>query len=400
MAMMDAVYQKSIELHDKLGMSMETESEKFQKLNAQWKQFQEGIGGLALEAWKELQSYIGSTYVGVISLFNLLDRIKGQSVPYPGEEEHGQAGRAAALIAGKSQVKTVSEDERWKKVLEKNKEYFQSLEKMTSLEMNVATVESATTSVLSDRYKVMDELDKKLKELQISEAQEADYSAKGIAEATIAANELTTERLRLSAKEAAQGKSEWVEEYAQTPNTLVQQLRMMESTWENLGNTISSSWSTNFSSMIKGTESFADGVKNIFTGMGDAIINTITKMAANWLMFGSLTGEKNGTSFFGTSSGGYGGLLGGIGSILGLAEGGIFSSPTAAIVGDNGPEAVIPLKNGKVPIEGGGGGGDVYIVNYNQVTDPNTFVKIYGPIVKKLSDQSAAEAKRFRPGAK
>lgn len=44
----------------------------------------------------------------------------------------------------------------------------------------------------------------------------------------------------------------------------------------------------------------------------------------------------------------------GIRGVVGLAEGGIVTSPTLAVVGEAGAEAVIPLKNGKVPIEGGG----------------------------------------------
>ena len=161
---------------------------------------------------------------------------------------------------------------------------------------------------------------------------------------------------------------------------------------ESFGSTLSSAWSTNLTNMIKGTESFSDGVKNIFTSIGDAFINTVAKMAANWLIFGNLTGGSGGSSFGGTS-GSYGGIIGLVGSILKLQEGGVFDKPTPAIIGEAGPEAVIPLKGGKIPIEGGTGG--IMIINYNQVTDPNTFVKIYGPVVKKLSEQSAAEAKRY-----
>lgn len=101
---------------------------------------------------------------------------------------------------------------------------------------------------------------------------------------------------------------------------------------------LSSAWSTNLTNMLKGTETFAEGIKNIFTSMGDAIINVITKMINNWLIFGSITGEKGGTSFFGTSKGGYGGLIGGLMSLFSLKEGGYL------------PGSFIPLK----AFQGGG----------------------------------------------
>jgi hypothetical protein len=161
---------------------------------------------------------------------------------------------------------------------------------------------------------------------------------------------------------------------------------------------LSSAWSTNLTSMIKGTENFSDAVKNIFAGMGDAVINTITKMATNWLMFGSLTGEKGGTSFFGSSKGGYGGLIGGIFGLLGMAEGGEFwvNRPTPILVGEGGQrEFVSVTPESKMGKGQGEGDGITQIINYVTVTDPNTFVRTYGPVVKKLSGQAAAEAKRY-----
>lgn len=69
--------------------------------------------------------------------------------------------------------------------------------------------------------------------------------------------------------------------------------------------------------------------------------------------------------------GGVGGFLGdiggGIGGFLGFAEGGVVTSPTLGLLGESGAEAVIPLKNGSVPVDFGGsaGGGDNYTININ-----------------------------------
>ena len=48
-------------------------------------------------------------------------------------------------------------------------------------------------------------------------------------------------------------------------------------------------------------------------------------------------------------------VVGAVGGIFGLAEGGIVTRPTIAMIGEAGPEAVIPLGRG-----GGGGGGNYY----------------------------------------
>ena len=52
--------------------------------------------------------------------------------------------------------------------------------------------------------------------------------------------------------------------------------------------------------------------------------------------------------------GGIGGFFGGIGKsiggIFGFQEGGVITEPTLALLGERGAEAVIPLKNGRVPV--------------------------------------------------
>lgn len=52
----------------------------------------------------------------------------------------------------------------------------------------------------------------------------------------------------------------------------------------------------------------------------------------------------------------FGGILGGVGKIFGFQEGGIITQPTVGLLGEAGAEAVIPLKNGAVPVSLVGGG--------------------------------------------
>jgi hypothetical protein len=66
------------------------------------------------------------------------------------------------------------------------------------------------------------------------------------------------------------------------------------------------------------------------------------------------------------SVGGFlGDVGGGIGSVLGFAEGGVVSSPTLGLLGESGAEAVIPLKNGSIPVDFGNtsSGGDSITIN-------------------------------------
>jgi hypothetical protein len=74
------------------------------------------------------------------------------------------------------------------------------------------------------------------------------------------------------------------------------------------------------------------------------------------------------TSLFKSVLGGAGGLLGGIGSIFGFANGGQPPVNKPSIVGENGPELFVPKTAGTVVPNGGFGGGQVinnYVTNNN-----------------------------------
>ena len=198
------------------------------------------------------------------------------------------------------------------------------------------------------------------------------------------------EYYKKTAEAASQARQEWVATYAETPNHIRDVLKM-ESTWQELGNNINQVWSENVKGIVRGTTTIKDAFKNMATGMADVFISSITKMIANYILFQNVQGTyKSGA-----------GVIGLIGGLFEAQEGfsGWVNKPTAFLTGEGGERELINITpeskmGGKSPTEGGGGG-DIYIVNLNQVTDPNTFVKIYGPVVKKLSEQSAAEARRF-----
>jgi hypothetical protein len=100
-----------------------------------------------------------------------------------------------------------------------------------------------------------------------------------------------------------------------------------------------------------------DGIKNAF------------RSAINWII-----GAWNGLQFSihipkvhikGTNVDVGGGELGfGVPSIPMLANGGIVNSPTLALIGEAGPEAIVPLNRGS-----GIGGGDTYNITVNGALD-------------------------------
>jgi hypothetical protein len=93
-------------------------------------------------------------------------------------------------------------------------------------------------------------------------------------------------------------------------------------------------------------------VKAVFNGIGSAWNNTFGQIAFNIPNIPGLPGRGTRIEFP---------------KIPALADGGIVTGPTLALIGEAGPEAVVPLDR-----MGGMGGGDVNI--YVQGADPNAVV--------------------------
>jgi phage-related minor tail protein len=118
-----------------------------------------------------------------------------------------------------------------------------------------------------------------------------------------------------------------------------------------------------------------DGLKGIFKDMSDYFISMVSKMAMNWLFFENIQG---GGKFLGGGSG-LGSIVGWIGSLLkfgeggvtlgwkpmkAFQEGGVAYGPTLGMIGEGGPEAFVPLKGGRIPVEMAGGGNTIIVHNY------------------------------------
>ena len=145
------------------------------------------------------------------------------------------------------------------------------------------------------------------------------------------------------------------------------EIDQMEAIWKEFGTGLSFVWSDNISRMLKGTESFGEGVKNIFADMGSYAIDIIAKMAANYVLFGNLGGKyTSGLGLIGIAGkaigfqeGGY--MPGSFIPIKAMASGGYFDQPTLGLIAEKGEgEYVIP-KSKMNQMSGSGGGNITYI---------------------------------------
>ena len=88
---------------------------------------------------------------------------------------------------------------------------------------------------------------------------------------------------------------------------------------------------------------------------------------------------------------GIGGAVGGAFKSVGLAEGGIVTRPTSAIIGEAGPEAVIPLSQMGGGIGGGGNGASRIDVNINiesaTLSDPSNLDDLANAVASKISQK-------------
>ncbi len=162
---------------------------------------------------------------------------------------------------------------------------------------------------------------------------------------------------------------------------------------------LSDTWGNMFTNMANSTESMADRVRNAFTSMIDSIIQQLAKLMMNLAMFGSmdtkgvggLVGLLGGMFKSGLSAGNTPGTGTG-GGYMDYAEGGIFTRSTIARIGEAGPEAVIPLKNGAVPVQGGGG--NQYTIYNINALDPQSWSEFVrknpGPLYREMHKDSRA----------
>lgn len=123
--------------------------------------------------------------------------------------------------------------------------------------------------------------------------------------------------------------------------------KSIESWFKNVGSTISNAWHSvvdgivsTFASGVNKLKSIWQGVVDTVSHPVDAVVNVTKNIAEHVTSPGTATGRPS--AFGGVFGMAFGGLVGG--RIPALANGGTLKHGTPAIVGEAGPEAVIPLR--------------------------------------------------------
>lgn len=123
--------------------------------------------------------------------------------------------------------------------------------------------------------------------------------------------------------------------------------KSIESWFKNAGSTISNAWHSvvdgivsTFASGVNKLKSIWQGVVDTVSHPVDAVVNVTKNIAEHVTSPGTATGRPS--AFGGVFGMAFGGLVGG--RIPALANGGTLKHGTPAIVGEAGPEAVIPLR--------------------------------------------------------
>lgn len=123
--------------------------------------------------------------------------------------------------------------------------------------------------------------------------------------------------------------------------------KSIESWFANVGSTISNAWHSVVDGIVNTFKAGVEKLKNIWKGIVDtvshpvdAVVNVTKNIAEHVTSSGTVTGRPS--AFGGVFGMASGGLVGG--RIPALANGGTLKHGTPAIVGEAGPEAVIPLR--------------------------------------------------------
>lgn len=444
MAIMEAVQEKTIELQKKLGMEMETTSERIQQQKSGWKEFYENVGKAASEAW-DLVHVLGALAVSKLPKAPPWAWGGEEGGPYSelqtkffaGGEEHGQAGRAGAMVPAKSQIK-IDPDNPFLiegfslKKMEEALRKAQTMAKAAStfgmgwgaeegigVKPGEMMIEGMTikTRDYETSLKALDDAYMKTIDLQeISGPTQEQANAITLRSITLGNERIAsildltkqyadlTDNLQL----AIETDKAMEDEYLRINNLTAQQIQLIQS----LGNerrfqlankeivdattsvaqSMSSAWSSGLMDMINRTKTFGDAMKGIITDMGNIIIKKLLEISMNYMLMGNITGTKITGGLFGSVGkllgiGGGGGGGGGGGTIAAagsfetgfeMLQHGTSYVPRTGFALLHQGEAVIPADQNK-------GKGDTY--NYStfiQATDVGSFAKLYGPTIESI----------------
>ena len=172
---------------------------------------------------------------------------------------------------------------------------------------------------------------------------------------------------------------------------------------QSIADTLQSSMSDAFMSMVDGTKSFKDAMKD----MARAVIKQLYEVLVVQQLVGSFDAKTNtGSGLAGMIMGALpfadGGAFSGGSQIQAYANGGVVGGPTTfpmsggktGLMGEAGPEAIMPLKrgsNGKLGVQMEGGGGQNVVVNQSfnfQANGDDTVKKLIAQAAPKIAQMT------------
>ena len=187
-------------------------------------------------------------------------------------------------------------------------------------------------------------------------------------------------------------------------------LELVQNTQQSIADTLKSSMSEAFMSMVDGTKSFKDAMKD----MAKSVIKQLFDILVVQRLVGSFDSKSGkGSGLVGAIMGALpfanGGAFSSGSQIQAYADGGVVGGPTmfpmsggkTGLMGEAGPEAIMPLKrgkNGKLGVETSGSGSVVVNNNFNIAANGDESVKriIQGemPKISEATKRAVVDSKR------
>ena len=162
--------------------------------------------------------------------------------------------------------------------------------------------------------------------------------------------------------------------------------------------TLSGGFADMFKGLLRGTTSVTEALSQLLGKLGDLFIDQAFNM-----LLGGLSGGSGGGGLFGWLGGLFGFANGGVfsgGNVQAFARGGIVNSPTlfpmangAGLMGEAGPEAIIPLRrgaDGRLGVAANSNGGGSMHVSVGVSVDDEGKLQAYVKSISRQEAQSAA----------
>lgn len=190
----------------------------------------------------------------------------------------------------------------------------------------------------------------------------------------------------------------WAEGWELFTNKIITNLEIVQTLYENVFGGLTDLLTNTFVEWAKGNNSLVGSLKEAWSGFRSFLIEAVFRALSEKIAALIIQGKVLKTILSG-GGGLIGGILGGIGSIFGFAHGGIVTSPTLGILGEAGPEAVIPLSSGRAAsaIDSLGGGGsrvDIgnIIIQFPNVTSFQDWLDADPEMIKEITERKLFDA--------